>query len=231
MPPVRPLPADGRRHPSACGPRLDARRIPGGVRASSTGADMLALSATATAATRTRGSEPEGSERHPPSRHVTPGQPPAGDHYGACRPRSRTSCIRRETVGSRRTTLRALLGGRSGGAAGCGHEWQAYVANRTLRASGCAVCAASGRAASRGRVPAARSIGVLRPDLANEMHRTLNGDLDPLALGTASNKVIWWECSTCTHTWEARVSARVAGTGVLPAGDRDAASGRRPPSR
>ena len=48
----------------------------------------------------------------------------------------------------------------------CGHEWQAAVANRTLRGSGCPECAVRRRARFRGQVDAERSLAILQPDLA-----------------------------------------------------------------
>jgi rubrerythrin len=95
----------------------------------------------------------------------------------------------------------------------CGHEWEAIVGNRTLRGSGCPVCSVEQRARSQSRVPPARSLATVRPDLAREVHPTRNGEVDPRKLGTGSNRTVWWECRTCGHEWQARVSARVSGTG------------------
>ena len=46
-----------------------------------------------------------------------------------------------------------------------------------------------------------RSLAVLRPDLAAELHPTRNGGLDPYALGPYSNRKVWWRGSDCGHEW------------------------------
>ena len=46
-----------------------------------------------------------------------------------------------------------------------------------------------------------RSLAVLRPDLAAELHPTRNGGLDPYALGPYSNGKVWWRGSDCGHEW------------------------------
>jgi predicted nucleic acid-binding Zn-ribbon protein len=95
----------------------------------------------------------------------------------------------------------------------CRHEWQAAVANRLLRGSGCPECALKLRAAKRRRVDRERSIALTRPDLTEELHPALNGQLDPYALGSASTQKLWWQCRTCGHEWQATVANRTSGTG------------------
>ena len=95
----------------------------------------------------------------------------------------------------------------------CGHEWQASVANRTLRGSGCPKCAIRARAERRSRVAPERSLAIRRPDLVAELDPVGNGALDPLTLGTASMRKAWWRCGECGHGWEATVASRAGGTG------------------
>jgi len=57
---------------------------------------------------------------------------------------------------------------------------------------GCPRCALARRAASRRRVSRERSLAVLDPALAEELHVTRNGDLDPSALGVGTRREVWW---------------------------------------
>ena len=95
----------------------------------------------------------------------------------------------------------------------CGHEWQASIANRTVRGSGCPSCGLRRRVETRSRVEPVRSIATVRPDLAAELHPSRNGALDPLTVGISSGRTLWWSCGTCGHEWEAIVSNRANGTG------------------
>jgi rubrerythrin len=80
----------------------------------------------------------------------------------------------------------------------CGHEWRVTPQNR----KGCPRCSA------RRPVLRERSLAVLRPDLAAELHPTRNGALDPYSLGASANQNIWWRCSNCRREWQARVTGR-----------------------
>ena len=99
--------------------------------------------------------------------------------------------------------------------ASCGHEWEVSPRNRT----GCPWCAAH-------RVARERSLAVLRPDLAAELHPTRNGDLDPHAIGTSSSLKLWWRCRGCGREWRASVRARSTGGG----GCRSCLRRRGPPA-
>ena len=86
--------------------------------------------------------------------------------------------------------------------ASCGHEWEVSAQQRM----GCPWCAAH-------RVPRERSLAVLRPDLAAELHPSRNGDLDPYAIGPTSSLKLWWRCRGCGREWSASVRARSTGGG------------------
>jgi transposase-like protein len=86
--------------------------------------------------------------------------------------------------------------------ASCGHEWEVSPRNRT----GCPWCAAH-------RVPRERSLAVLHPDLAAELHSSRNGDMDPYAIGSTSSLKLWWRCGDCGREWRASVRARSTGGG------------------
>lgn len=82
----------------------------------------------------------------------------------------------------------------------CGHEWHAQASNRA-RGGGCPACSGM-------HTPSDRSLAAQRPTLLAEWHSTLNGELDPSRLGPGSGKTVWWLCSTCGHTWQARIEQR-----------------------
>jgi putative zinc ribbon protein len=86
--------------------------------------------------------------------------------------------------------------------ASCGHEWYVSPRNRT----GCPWCAAH-------RVPRERSLAVLHPDLAAELHPSRNGNLDPYAIAASSSLKLWWRCKDCGREWRASVVARSTGGG------------------
>lgn len=85
-----------------------------------------------------------------------------------------------------------------------GHEWEARVYVRA-RGSGCPICA-------REHVARERTLAHKLPALAKELHPSRNAGLDANTLAAGSSRKVWWQCRH-GHEWEARVSARVAGTG------------------
>jgi rubrerythrin len=93
----------------------------------------------------------------------------------------------------------------------CGHDWKADPTTRA-RGRGCPACARrrQARLASQQRsiVPRERSIAVLRPELASEIHPTRNGDLNPFTTAAYSNRPLWWLCSTCGNVWKQAPYAR-----------------------
>jgi hypothetical protein len=84
------------------------------------------------------------------------------------------------------------------------------------------------------RVQRWRSLAVLRPDLAAELHPTRNGDVDPHSLAPTSSRRVWWRCASCGHEWETSVAARARGDGCrnAPGGHRsDGACASAPGTR
>jgi rubrerythrin len=90
----------------------------------------------------------------------------------------------------------------------CGCEWAASIVDRG-RGTGCPRCA-------RRTVPRERSLAILRPELAAELHPSRNAALDPYALGASSNLPVWWRCSSCGFEWQQRVSRRTRRPGGSP---------------
>ena len=88
----------------------------------------------------------------------------------------------------------------------CGHEWQTTPQNRR----GCPRCS------TRRPVPRERSLVVLRPHLAAELHPTRNGDLDPYQIGVSAHQKVWWQCPYCGREWQARVTSRSHSPGGCP---------------
>jgi rubrerythrin len=88
----------------------------------------------------------------------------------------------------------------------CGHEWQTTPQNRR----GCPRCS------TRRPVPRERSLVVLRPHLAAELHPTRNRELDPYQLGAAAHQKVWWQCPYCGREWQARVTSRSHSPGGCP---------------
>jgi hypothetical protein len=51
-------------------------------------------------------------------------------------------------------------------------------------------------------------VATLAPEVADQWHPTLNGDLTPNMVTIGSNKRVWWQCQE-GHVWKAVVYARV----------------------
>ena len=85
--------------------------------------------------------------------------------------------------------------------AGPDHEWQAQVADRTGKSSGCPCC--SGRRAS-----VTNSLAPHFPDVAVEWHPTKNKKT-PADYPAKSNAKVWWKCPVADdHEWQATISNR-----------------------
>ena len=110
----------------------------------------------------------------------------------------------------------------------CGHEWRTAVKGRSTAGYGCPECARKRRAATAQHVTRERSIAVLHPDLASELHPTRNGDLDPYQVAPTARRSVWWRCRTCGHEWRTLLSTRARGHGC-PECRRRALTGRRRP--
>jgi hypothetical protein len=85
-----------------------------------------------------------------------------------------------------------------------GHEWIAYVDNRS-NGSGCPYC--TGRAADE-----KNCLATLKPGLAIQWHPTKNKPLTSRDVTTGSNTKVWWQCGR-GHDWKAPVVNRVRGRG------------------
>jgi predicted nucleic acid-binding Zn-ribbon protein len=98
----------------------------------------------------------------------------------------------------------------------CGHVWQTTPHERTFGGRGCPACARRRRIAAtiernrRAEVRPERRLAVVRPDLLKEWHPARNGELDPLRIAVASERIVWWRCSVadCGREWRAMVGNR-----------------------
>jgi len=84
-----------------------------------------------------------------------------------------------------------------------GHEWEATVASRTSRGSGCPVHA------GRQVVMGVNDLATRFPDLAAQWHPTRNGEQtsDDVVAGSATRA--WWRCGQ-GHEWETTVNNRTS---------------------
>lgn len=88
----------------------------------------------------------------------------------------------------------------------CGHEWEASVAQRACRKSGCPYC--SGRKALAGF----NDLKTINSALAAEWHPSRN-EVKPSEITANSGLIVWWLCPACGQEWKARVESRNKGTG------------------
>jgi len=84
----------------------------------------------------------------------------------------------------------------------CGHEWDAPPTSRTLKNSGCPICA------NKRVVAGINDLAIHHPEIATEWHPTKNGNLKPTMITSGSAKRVWW-LAQCGHEWQVAVSDRV----------------------
>eukprot|EP00128_Syssomonas_multiformis_P003583 Colp12_sorted_trinity150504_noHs@8666 len=84
------------------------------------------------------------------------------------------------------------------------HEWQTKVFQRSVQHSGCPFCNKSIRLSETNNLLA------LYPEVAQEWHPTLNGELTADKVTGKSGKKVWWACKGCRHEWQTKVHTRTA---------------------
>ena len=92
----------------------------------------------------------------------------------------------------------------------CGHEWKAHIHNRTKpkNPTGCPYCANK-------YVDDTNSLESKFPEIAEEWHKTKNGNLNPKKIVWCSYKKVWW-LGKCGHEWETLIRTRTRT--IRPAG-------------
>lgn len=82
------------------------------------------------------------------------------------------------------------------------HEWSSPVSWQTIKEGlYCSLCA------GRNLEVGVNDFETMNPELAKEWHHTLNGELLPSHMRTASHKKVWW-LGTCGHEWQAAIKNR-----------------------
>ena len=79
------------------------------------------------------------------------------------------------------------------------HEWEARLADRTSKGSGCPFCYR--------RVTDKTSLATLFPEIANDWHPTKNLPLTPETIASKSSKSVWWVCNK-GHEYQKPVAQR-----------------------
>lgn len=91
---------------------------------------------------------------------------------------------------------------------GLGHSWRASIYSRTReKATGCPYCT------GRQVLPGFNDLATLKPKLAEQWYKELNGSLKPEDVTLGSNKKVWWKCND-GHVWQAFVYARTKANGT-----------------
>ena len=81
------------------------------------------------------------------------------------------------------------------------HSYQAVIASRTMRGSGCPYCA------NKKVLSGFNDLATAEPELAKQWHPTLNGSLTPQMVTAGSHRKAWWQCAE-GHTWKALIYSR-----------------------
>lgn len=82
-----------------------------------------------------------------------------------------------------------------------GHSYSASIANRNILGRGCNIC--SGHV-----IDDTNSFLSKYPDIASELHKFKNGNLDPSKVGCSYKETVWWRCTVCKHEWKASIHNR-----------------------
>ena len=90
----------------------------------------------------------------------------------------------------------------------CGHEWETEIRHRTLRGNDCPLCAKQKMTDNRLKSILKKKGGIKNPILLKEWDYEKNGDLLPQDITEGSNKKVWWKCSKCDYSWQAKILNR-----------------------
>jgi hypothetical protein len=85
----------------------------------------------------------------------------------------------------------------------CNYEWKASGAHRIKKGRNCKAC--SNKAVKSDK---SNSLGAVFPDFEKDFDYSKNGDISPYDITQKSIMKVWWECSDCKHSWNARVDHR-----------------------
>ena len=85
----------------------------------------------------------------------------------------------------------------------CGHSWSASISNR-VAGTGCPVCA--GKSVLSGF----NDLKTKFPEIADEWHPSLNGDLSPTQITAHNDKKVWWICPKCNEPYFTSIYSRTS---------------------
>ena len=94
----------------------------------------------------------------------------------------------------------------------CGRVWRAQVFSR-VSGCGCPDCAREAASLAKMRAAAAAgcSLADVKPDVASEWDRGLNGELTPFDVSANSARKVWWRCPDCGEAYLAAPRERSHG--------------------
>lgn len=86
----------------------------------------------------------------------------------------------------------------------CGHHWQAIIANRVSKGSGCPICKKELLAVVQTRTAMKKTgpITLTHPHLLEEWDYVKN-TIRPEDISIGSDRKVWWKCRICGYEWEA----------------------------
>lgn len=82
----------------------------------------------------------------------------------------------------------------------CHREYETRVSER-VKTHRCGYC-------SKRKVSSLNALSSVNPSLAKEWHPTLNGDVTPDEVAVNSNRIFWWKCLDCGHSWKCACKTR-----------------------
>ena len=92
----------------------------------------------------------------------------------------------------------------------CRHEWQARVADRVKKHTGCPYCT------NEKFEIGVNDIFGMKPELAEEMICDYLGTANPRIYSPRSRAMVRWKCKECGCEWEAQINTRVNGGAGCP---------------
>lgn len=93
----------------------------------------------------------------------------------------------------------------------CGHEWLTSISARTVRGTGCPLCAIKKGSSVRSKAILKNKGGLNLPLLLQEWDYEANGNLLPENVTNGSSKYAYWKCSKCGYKWRAKILNRAIG--------------------
>lgn len=90
----------------------------------------------------------------------------------------------------------------------CGYEWEAVISHR-LNGTDCPVCATNKISMKVSKLKTGvTDLETMFPNIANEWHKTKNGDLKPSEIYCYSKQPVWWKCNICGNEYSTSVVNR-----------------------